>query len=184
MLKLNKFNNHSLENAQDIKQVLDILTDNNGSINIFSNFNDIDESLIKVIKIAKSSLKEYEMQLEMIETYHLKICKNLQIDLKELDIYFQNIKKTCDAIFEIGDSSKKASNKILYYSSLLSSKIIYEFLKKSNNNLTFEFIDIEKNIDFDKFNNKTTYILGGFNEKKYDITLICSKLNIKNYEIY
>lgn len=182
MLKLYHFDNSVLNKASDIELIASIIKKDRNSINIFSSFNNINDALLKVAGIAQSGLKEYEMQLEMIENFHIALCEELKIDFSTIFSYFQNIKKTIAATFEIKDLSPKTIDKILGNSSLLTAKILYEYLK--NNALEADFIDLTADVDYKKIKPNSLYIVGGFDATQHNISAIAKNLNLKTITVF
>lgn len=178
-MKIQKFGGSILKNSQDIELISDLILSNEVSVSIFSAFLGITDALIKLANIAKKGLQEYEMQLEFIENFHVRICQDLEIKHDFIEAIFHNIRKSLNAVFEITDLPNKTLDSILAYGEILSSLIVYEYLKKQNNNIQYldatrviktdsnfghanvNIQDTEKLI-LDNIKNDKLYIIAGF----------------------
>lgn len=177
-MNINKFGGSILKNANDVIKICKIISKSQNSINVFSAFFGITDSLIKVSKLSQSGIKEYESQIEFIEFFHIKICNDLDIKSGFVKDVFEEIKKILNAVFHISDLSNKTLDQIVSFGEILSSKTIYEYLKKD---VKCEYLDAQKiiktdsnfqnaSVDFDKV--KTTlsnevkpskiYVMAGF----------------------
>ncbi|GMO56319.1 MAG: bifunctional aspartate kinase/homoserine dehydrogenase I [Rickettsiales bacterium] len=173
MFKVYKFGGSILKNANDVKLIASVLSQEK-SINVFSAFFGITDSLIRVSKIACEGLKEYEMQLEFIANFHINICKELEIEYDFVDEIFAEIKKGLDAIFLLNDLPVKILDKITGCGELLSSKIVCAYTKgnyvdareviKTDSNYSKAKVDLEKTTKNLKsaFKENESYIIAGF----------------------
>jgi aspartokinase/homoserine dehydrogenase 1 len=206
MFKIYKFGGSILKNAEDIKLIA-LIIKNENCIAVFSAFFGITDSLIMISKLTAGGFKEYEMQLESIENFHVNICKNLEIDYKFVVLIFANIKKFLDAVYQLRDLSPKILDTIMSYGEFLSSKIAYEYIAKdckinycdaknvikTDSNYGNAIVNIEKTSTLVEkfFENKKTYIMPGFiasdiennpttlgrNGSDYSAALVASILN-------
>ncbi|MDR2526513.1 MAG: aspartate kinase, partial [Rickettsiales bacterium] len=173
MLKIYKFGGSILKNANDVKLVASVIA-NEKSINIFSAFFGITDSLIRVSKMSLAGIKGYEMQLEFIMNFHIDICKNLKIDFSFINDIHGEIKEILNSVCVLKDLSLKVLDEIISYGEILSTKIVCEYTK-------IQYIDARKiiktdanyskakvNIDFTSslvkqtFKENYSYIVAGF----------------------
>ncbi|MDR0423669.1 MAG: hypothetical protein LBH46_03720, partial [Rickettsiales bacterium] len=111
MLRVCKFGGSILKDVNDVKIISSVISEN--SISVFSAFFGITDALVKCARVAKAGLIEYEMQLEMLKYFHMKICVELEIETEFVEEYFKKLKKIMDGVFYVDDLSKKILDKIM-----------------------------------------------------------------------
>jgi aspartokinase/homoserine dehydrogenase 1 len=131
MFRVYKFGGSILKGADDIRLIAQIIEKEN-NINVFSAFFDITNSLIAASKMASNKIDKYKSQLDSINEFHLNICSELGIEYDFVDEFFLEIKGFLDAIYKIEELPVKILDRIMSYGEILSSKIIYNYLKKSS----------------------------------------------------
>jgi aspartokinase/homoserine dehydrogenase 1 len=180
MFRLYKFGGSILKNANDVHLIASVVKKEK-SINVFSAFFGITDALLLVSKMASNRYNEYEMQLELINNFHINICRELEIEYDFVESIFAEINNLLNALFQIEDLPLKILDRIISYGELLSSKIIHAYLNKldplanilyvdarhiikTNSNYGRAVVNIESTSDLVKqaFREDKTYIVAGF----------------------
>ncbi len=175
-MKVLKFGGTSVQNAENISKVIDIIKEkqkDNRLLVVVSALGKVTDGLLKSCKLASENNDEYKSIIENIEKRHIETCRNL-IDvykqskiLAQIKIHFNKINDLLYGIYLLKELSPKSLDNVLSFGERLSALIISESLK--DRNIMAEYLDSRELI---KTNNE-------FNNAKvnFDIT----NKNIKEY---
>ncbi|MFC7772800.1 bifunctional aspartate kinase/homoserine dehydrogenase I [Flavobacterium sp. GCM10027622] len=169
-MKVLKFGGSSVANPQNIAKSVGIIKNEVHKVAVVvSAFGGVTDSFIEAIRLAKSKDKSYSIILETLKNRHLETLSQLVHDSHQNESYlyiqksFAHIESLLEGCYLLGELSPKVSDTILSYGELLSSKIIYEYLKVDNIKVTYKDSRelIQTNSDFGnaKVNFETTNYL-------------------------
>lgn len=163
-MKVLKFGGSSVANAENIKKVVNIIQQpcyTNSTI-VVSAFSGVTDQLIKIGKDASIADEGYKETLSLLEKRHINITKNLlpvisqSSCLSNVKQQFNELEDICEGIYRLGELSDRTQDLLISFGELLSSKIIYFYLKsvhmaaewidsreviKTNNNFGFAAVD-------------------------------------------
>jgi bifunctional aspartokinase / homoserine dehydrogenase 1 len=169
-MKVLKFGGSSVANHQNIAKSVSIIKNEAHKVAVVvSALGGVTDSLVEAIRLAKSKDKSYIDLLESLKNRHLETLSNLvsQSNQNESNLYIQktftHIGSLLDGCYLLGELSPKVSDCILSYGELLSSNIIYEYLKENDVKVAYKDSRelIQTNSDFGnaKVNFETTNYL-------------------------
>ncbi|NPA44621.1 MAG: aspartate kinase [Chlorobi bacterium] len=143
-MKVFKFGGGVLKSSKDIVRLGDILKENDGEniIVVVSAFNKITSKFEDLINAFFSVKKIEETIFNEIKSFHFSLAKDLFDDINYYSIELK-LKKLFDEILDIFNNGLTNDyhfeyDKIVSYGELLSSTIVYEFLKLKNINCSFK----------------------------------------------
>jgi len=184
-MKVLKFGGSSVANHQNIaKSVSIIKNEAHRTIVVVSALGGVTDSLIELIHLAKSKDKVYISLLEALKNRHLETFSNLvsQNNQNEGNLYiqqsFDHLESLLEGCYLLGELSSKVTDVFLSYGELLSSKIIYEYLKENHPKVAYkdsrELIQTNSDYGNAKVNFETTnyQIQYYFDKNQATITLL------------
>lgn len=167
-MKVIKFGGSSVGSVKNLHRVSQIIQQQNQPfIMVVSAFSGVTNQLQE---LGEKALKnDYEIHLTKLKERHVSTVKEL-IDINKqtnvlIDIQqtFLELEQICKSVFALGELSDKTKARILSKGELLSSQIIYQFLKQQNIEINYLKSSgcIKANGDFlnAKINFKKTYSL-------------------------
>lgn len=169
-MKVLKFGGSSVANHKNIAKSVSIIKNEDHRVAVVvSALGGVTDSLVEAIRLAKSKDKSYIHLLESLKNRHLETLSNLvsQSNQNKSNQYIQktfvHIGSLLEGCYLLGELSPKVSDCILSYGELLSSNIIYEYLKENNVKVVYKDSRelIQTNSDFGnaKVNFETTNYL-------------------------
>ena len=133
-MKVLKFGGSSLGSVDAIRQVNDILLANDsGLIVVVSAIGESTDTLTHVAALAESGDSTYLHRLEELENLHFQFFRELcpQSNSEQLENILNQLKSVCQGVFLLKELTDKSLDFILSTGELLSSVILYEFLKRN-----------------------------------------------------
>ncbi|UUC44393.1 bifunctional aspartate kinase/homoserine dehydrogenase I [Flavobacterium cerinum] len=184
-MKVLKFGGTSVANDQNILKSIGVIQNVPGKkVVVVSALGGVTDSLSEAINNAKNQHFLYRNILQDLKTRHLEVIEKLLPErnndkvLSFINISFDDINSLLDGCFLLGELSAKATDTILSYGELLSSKIIFEKLQSLSPKTAYidsrELIKTDSNfgnanIDFETSNYAIQYY---FDKNQSDITVI------------
>jgi len=162
-----KFGGSSVANAENIKKVVQIVTQNNCSeqIVVVSAMKGVTDKLIELGHKAHQSEKEYESLLQSLLEQHIEAANQLlpvatrSGCLSMVMQQFNELEDICQSVFRLQELSPATKDRIVSFGELLSSKIISAYLASlevsnvwldsrdvilTNDNFGYAAVDFEK----------------------------------------
>lgn len=136
-MKVLKFGGTSVANAENIKQVKEIVenSESNGSVVIVSALGGVTDLLLKALEQASKRDYAYENTVSKIEERHLDVIKKLfpvtnqSAILSSVKGELNDLETLLEGSFLIGENTSRLSDKIVSFGELFSSFIISEYFK-------------------------------------------------------
>lgn len=145
-MKVLKFGGSSVANAENIKKVINIITEKNEpQIIVVSAFAGVTDSLIKTGMLAENADEAYKEVLQQLEKKHLDAARallpvmHLSSCLSMIKQQINELEEICNSVFYLKELSLRTKDKIVSFGELLSSKIIAAFLQSKN--INHEWLD-------------------------------------------
>ncbi len=162
-----KFGGSSVANADNIKKVVQIVTQNNcpEQIVVVSAMKGVTDKLIELGQKAHRSEKAYEDMLQSLLDQHIEAANQLlpvatrSSCLSMVMQHFNELEDICQSVFRLQELSPATKDRIVSFGELLSSKIISAYLASievsnvwldsrelilTNNNYGYATVDFEK----------------------------------------
>ncbi|PZP51142.1 MAG: bifunctional aspartate kinase/homoserine dehydrogenase I [Pseudopedobacter saltans] len=189
-----KFGGSSVANAENIKKVVQIVTQNNypSQIVVVSAMRGVTDKLIDLGVKAHQSEKAYEDLLQSLLDQHIEAANQLlpvatrSSCLSMIMQQFNELEDICQSVFRLQELSPATKDRIVSFGELLSSKIISAYLASvevsniwldsrelilTNDHFGYAAVDFEKTnekvIEFLKNHSSKLYIAPGFIAKGY-----------------
>lgn len=137
-MKVLKFGGTSVANAQNIRQVENIIkkaSAENKVVVVVSALHGITDQLINAAESAADQKESYPEILRELENKHLNLVKELMPILAQstwlsfVKKHFNDIEEICNGIFILGEFTTKTKDRITSYGEFLSSQIIHAKLQ-------------------------------------------------------
>lgn len=135
-MKVLKFGGTSVANHENIRKSIAIINNQKEKIAVIvSALGGVTDQLFHTISLAKSKDKNYYLQLEELKQRHLETAQNLIVDDAKNPIFnyieqsFEHLNSLLEGCFLLGELSAKSNDIIISYGELLSSNIIFSYLK-------------------------------------------------------
>jgi aspartokinase/homoserine dehydrogenase 1 len=138
-MKVLKFGGSSVANPAAIKQVINIIEENNieDQIVVVSALGGVTDLLLKVAQLARQKDKKYLVLIEEIKNKHSEIINTLikpenqkEIFLK-LEKLFSNLTDVLEGVFKVNELTSKTSDKIVSNGELASSLLLTAVLNEN-----------------------------------------------------
>jgi bifunctional aspartokinase / homoserine dehydrogenase 1 len=184
-MKVLKFGGTSVADHHNIKKSVSImLQEANKIIVVVSALGGVTDSLVEIIRLAKSKDKSYVDSLSELRTRHIGTLSNLvgpnsgNESLLYIENSFNQLETLLEGCFLLGELSKKSTDIVLSFGELLSSRIIYEYIKSLRPKISYkdsrELIQTDSNygnahINFQISNYLIQYY---FDKNQSDITIL------------
>ncbi|HKX85045.1 MAG TPA: bifunctional aspartate kinase/homoserine dehydrogenase I [Flavobacterium sp.] len=184
-MKVLKFGGTSVADHQNIQKSVSIMNQEaNKIVVVVSALGGVTDKLIEIISLAKSKEKSYFDLLTELKKRHIETLTSL-IELNSSNeslLYIQNsfnqLEKLLEGCFLLGELSKKSTDIILSYGELLSSKIVYEYVKSNRSKVSYkdsrELIQTDSNYGNAQVNFQiSNYLIQyHFDKNQSDITIL------------
>ena len=180
-----KFGGSSMANSRNIIKTVAIIEEKAGKkIVVVSALGGITDTLVDVIYKSKNKDNSYKIVLLEIKQKHLETAKELlpkehQNSINDyIERSFTHLERLLEGCFLLGELSSKATDLILSYGELLSSRIIFEKLRLSNTKVVYadsrELIKTDINFGNAVVNFETTNFLIQyfFDKNQAEITIM------------
>ncbi|MGH2666005.1 bifunctional aspartate kinase/homoserine dehydrogenase I [Flavobacterium sp.] len=139
-----KFGGSSVANSQNIVKSIAIITEKKGKkVVVVSALGGVTDTLVAIINKAKVKDDSYKSSLQEIKNRHLETVKellpkeNLNTITHYIDDCFTHLESLLSGCFLLGELSGKATDVVMSYGELLSSRILYEKLKLSAHKIAY-----------------------------------------------
>lgn len=189
-----KFGGSSVANAENIKKVVQIVTQNNSpeQIVVVSAMKGVTDKLIELGQKAHQSEKAYEDLLQSLLEQHIEATNQLlpvatrSSCLSMIMQHFNELEDICQSVFRLQELSPATKDRIVSFGELLSSKIISAYLTSievsnvwldsralilTNDNYGYAAVDFEKTNqqvqNYLKENPSKLYMAPGFIARGY-----------------
>ena len=184
-MKVLKFGGTSVADHHNIRKSVAIMQQEaNKIIVVVSALGGVTDGLTEIIRLAKSKDKSYSGLLTELRARHIETLSNLlefnnpNECLSYIESTFRHLENLLEGCFLLGELTKKSTDIILSYGELLSSKIIYEYVKSNYPKVSYkdsrELIQTDSNygnahIDFQISNYLIQYY---FDKNQANITIL------------
>ncbi|WP_136666689.1 bifunctional aspartate kinase/homoserine dehydrogenase I [Flavobacterium sp. H122] len=184
-MKVLKFGGTSVADHHNIKKAVSVINNQNQKVVVVvSALGGVTDSLLEIIRLAKSKDKKYVDFLAGLKNRHMETFRNLvpENNSEEILLYIKNsfnhLNNLLEGCFLLGELSPKSKDTILSYGELLSSKIIFGYLKQNNVKISYkdsrELIQTDSNYGNANINFEVTdYLIQYyFDRNQSDITVL------------
>lgn len=144
-MKVLKFGGTSVADHHNIKKSISIINDQNQKVAVVvSALGGVTDELFQIINLAKSKNKKYSNRLTELKKRHLETAQNLIGNVIENDTFnyieesFEYLNSLLEGCFLLGELSAKSNDIIISYGELLSSNIIFNYLKHQGKKVSYK----------------------------------------------